>query len=645
MDEVHLRRRLTAVLLADVVGYSRLMSADEEGTHARWAEHVKELIEPAVAQYRGRPVRSMGDGMLVEFDSALDAVRCAIEIQRSLAEREANQGDLRIQLRIGINTGDVIVDERDIYGNSINIAARLEGLAEPGQIYVTRGVRDQLSGHPDLRFEAKGERRVKNIDRPIRVYRVDYDWEPGPKTAAQHLAAGARRLLRAAYPRNPRQASLIGGVLLAATAILGMTAPPAWFNGVSPPPRNSIVVMPFNNFSGDPQQGYVADALTDDVTTDLARVKGIFVIAPSTAFTFKGRPVDAREVGKECGVRYLLEGSIIRIGTNIEANIQLIDAATGGHVWADHFRGDLSDLFALQETVTGRIADSLHLQLVRVENRVPERRTDPDATDLRLHAMAYLIDPLTPKSTLAARHDLKKALELDPRSAEAWSRLAYVLIIDFFRGWNNAGEAEVEQAEAAVQNAYDLDQSIAIAHFVDGKIRQVKGDPLGALDALNEALRLDPNLAVAWAQKADELIFLGRAKESPDLVRTAIDLSPRDPDIGLFYWFMGHAYFAMKDYDKAIYWLQKSVEKRPAVWSSRAFLIGAYALKGRLDQEEAKAAVNEYRTKFGEKWPLYPTVWDVYTGKRFHDVHSTYKEALEELLRGLQIAKQDAGFP
>ncbi len=329
MDDVHLRRRLTAVLLADVVGYSRLMSADEEGTHRRLTGYVQNLIDPAVAKHHGRLIRSMGDGMLIEFDSAHDAVRCAIEIQRGLAEREPENGERRIQLRIGINTGDVIVDERDIYGNSVNIAARLEGLAEPGQIYVTRGVRDQLLGYPNLRFDDRGERRVKNIDRPIRVYRVDYDPEPVPKSASQRFAASARRLLGRGFPLNPRSTSVIGGALLAILAIVGMAFPPAWFQSAPLPPRNSIVVMPFNNFSGDSQQGYVADAITDDVTTDLARLKGVFVIARGTAFTFKGRTVDAREVGKECGVRYLLEGSIIRAGTKIETNVQLIDIQTG----------------------------------------------------------------------------------------------------------------------------------------------------------------------------------------------------------------------------------------------------------------------------------------------------------------------------
>ena len=374
MGEVHLRRRLTAILLADVVGYSRLMSADEEGTHLRLADHVKILIEPAVAAHHGRLVRSMGDGMLVEFDSALDAVRCGIDIQRGLAEHYPGESDQRIQLRIEINTGDVIVDERDIYGNSINIAARLEGLAEPGQIYVTRAVRDQLRGYPNLSFEDKGERRVKNIDRPVRVFRVEYDQEARPRASPRGLFATLRQLCRTALSPSPRAAVLVGISVIIA-AVLAVTAPSVWRDSPPPPPRNSIVVLPFNNFSGDTEQGYVADAITDDLTTDLARLKGTFVIARGTAFTFKGRSVDARQIGKECGVRYLLEGSISRAGNKVETNVQLIDTQSGGHIWADRFENDMADLSGLQAAVTGRIAASLDIQLAKAEGQRAMQQT------------------------------------------------------------------------------------------------------------------------------------------------------------------------------------------------------------------------------------------------------------------------------
>jgi adenylate cyclase len=594
MDDVHLRRRLTAVLLADVVGYSRLMSADEESTHRRWASYVENLVNPAAVKYHGRLIRSMGDGLLMEFDSALDAVRCAIDIQRGLAEHEPKNAERRIQLRIGINTGDVIVDERDIYGNSINIAARLEGLAEPGQIYVTRGVRDQLSGHPDLRFEAKGERRVKNIDRPIRVYRVDYNPEPAPKTAAQRLAAGARRLLRAASPRNPRQASLIGGVLLAAAAILGMTLPPAWFNSVAPPPRNSIVVMPFNNFSGDATQGFVADALTDDITTDLARLKGTFVIARGTAFTFKGRTVDAREVGKECGVRYLLEGSIIRAGPKVETNVQLIDAQTGAHIWADRFESRITDLFQLQEAVTGRIAASLDIQLAKAEGEraLQQSAADPDAVDLRMRAMALYISGITPEHTLEARRLLEHSVLLDSNSAESWAWLAEIVMTEYLHHWNKVGKEDLKEAGDAVGKAVAIDPNIAQAYYAEGLLRRAKGQHNGALEAFSRALELNPNLPRGLAEKANELVLLGRPAEAPALAEQAIMLSPRDPSLGGFYWIIGRAHFFAADYSNAITWLRKAVALRPNDWFNQLYLVSAYALDHQ--QDEAKRVLQEF---------------------------------------------------
>ncbi len=595
MDDVHLRRRLTAILLADVVGYSRLMSTDEEGTHLRLADYVKILIDPAVAKHRGHLIRSMGDGMLVEFDSALDAVRCAIEIQRGLTAHErAVDAERQIQLRIGINTGDVIVDERDIYGNSINIAARLEGLAEPGQIYVTRGVRDQLLGYPNLSFEDKGERRVKNIDRPIRVYRVEYDPESRPKSAPQKLAAQARRFFRTSLPRKSRSTSLIGAAVLAGLAILSLVAPPTWFKNTPLPPRNSIVVMPFNNFTGDSQQGYVADALTDDVTTDLARLKGIFVIARGTAFTFKGRSVDAREVGKECGVRYLLEGSIIRSGTRVETNVQLIDAQSGGHVWADRFESDITELFALQAAVTGRIAASLDIQLAKAEGERAMQQTavDPDAVDLRLQAMALYISGITPEHTLEARRLLERSVQLDPNSAESWAWLSEIVMTEYLHHWNKVGKEDLKEADEAVGKAVTIDPNIAQAYYAQGLLRRAQGQHNGALESFSRALELNPNLPSALAEKGNELILLGRPAEAPPLVEQAIRLSPRDPSLGGFYWIIGRAHFFAGDYGDAVPWLRKAVALRPNDWFNQLYLVSAYALDHQ--QDEAKKVLQEF---------------------------------------------------
>ena len=598
MDDVHLRRRLTAVLLADVVGYSRLMSADEQGTHRRLAGYVKDLIEPAVVRHRGRPVRNMGDGMLVEFDSALDAVQCAVDIQHGLAACQSGDTQRPIQLRIGINTGDVIVDERDIYGNSINIAARLEALAEPGQIYVTRGVRDQLLGYPGFAFQNRGRRRVKNIDQPIQVFRIEHDPAAQLQSDPRGLRALVLRWWHRAFRPNPRSAA-IAVMLIAIAAMLGLGTPPMWRGSVPLPPRASIVVMPFNNFSGDTQQSYIADAITDDLTTDLAQLKGIFVIARGTAFTFKGKSVDAREVGRECNVRYLLEGSIIRDGTRLETNVQLIDTATGAHIWADRFQSDMSDLFKLLSAVTGRIAASLELQLHKAEGAraMQQPASDPDAVDLRFRAMSLYISGITPEHTLEARRLLEQSVQLDPNSAESWAWLADLLASDYLNRWNNPTTEQLDRAEHAVRKALTLDPDMYLAYFARGYVHRARGENAAAVQDFDESVRLNPNFAHGYVQKASELINLGMPDQAPPLVEMAISLSPRDPGLGVFYWSIGRAHFFVAKYAEAIPWLQKAVDTRPNLWYNWAYLISAQALVGHLDearQELTKFRRNQY---------------------------------------------------
>jgi adenylate cyclase len=391
MERAHLKRRLTAVLIADVVGYCRLMGVDEEDTHVRLATYVKDLIEPTIAENHGRLIRTLGDGLLVEFDSALDAVRCGLDMQRGLADRSAGiDRDRRIELRIGINTGDVIVDDHDIYGNSVNIAARLEGLAEPGEVYVTRSVRDQLQGQPSLLFEDKGDRRVKNIARPIRVYRIRHAEERQRQALSPGVFARARQLFRTQFVPRWRAATVMA-VMLAITAAVTVAALPFRPDYSLMSPRASIMVLPFRNASNNPEQDYFAEAVTDNLTTDLSRLADTMVISPGTALSYKGKAVDPREIGREFGVRYLLQGSIRRAGMKVLTNAQLIETRSAGQIWADRFDNELIDLAELQDAVTGRIASSLHIQLVKAENRrsIAERATDPDAVDLRLRPWLF----------------------------------------------------------------------------------------------------------------------------------------------------------------------------------------------------------------------------------------------------------------
>jgi adenylate cyclase len=595
VEQLHLKRKLSAVLLADVVGYSRLMSVDEEGTHTRLARHFKEVIEPKIVEYGGRLLRTMGDGLLVEFDSSVAAVRCAVDIQQTMAQHNAGiDVNERIQLRIGINTGDVIVDDRDIYGNSINIAARLEALAEPGGICITRGVHDQMRGHPSLLFEDKGLCYVKNIDRPIHVFCVTYREEDDNGFSVRRSYNKFRSL---GFLKNRRANFLITSLFVTGALLSGAFA--IFNERTSTPPRPSLLVLPFSNLSSDPEQEYFADALTDDLTTDLCEMPGTFVIARATAFTFKGRGVDVTQVGRDLGVQYILEGSVRRVQNKIQTNAQLIDAKSGAHIWAERFDSDVANLLELQNDITGRIANSLNIQLVSVESSrrsSPGSQAKPDATDLRMRGMALIMQSYTPEHTLAARKLFQQAVAIDPTAADAWSWLATVLASDYLNYWNGAGETEVAQAEHAVHRALAINPNLAQAHFADAYVLRAKGEHQAALVAFDRAIALNPNFALAYAQKGNELSNLGRPEEAPALAMKAIRLSPRDPNIGTFHYIIGRANFLMNRYADAVPWLEKSVQIRPNLTRNRLMLISAYIFVGR--RIEATAALRDFQQRF-----------------------------------------------
>jgi adenylate cyclase len=610
------------------------MSTDEEATHVMLAECFGSLIEPKISEHGGHLIRSSGDGLLVEFDSALDAVRCGIEIQRELSTRNAAVDiKRRFQMRIGVNAGDVIVDERDIYGNSVNIAARLETLAEPGELFVTNTVRDQLLGHPDLAFEDRGWHRLKNIEPQIQVFRVTRAQEQKTLSPLRRVRLAVRRCL-ALFP-TPRPIVVVSALALA--AIIG--ALPVWRGKNPNSAQASIMVLPFRSMSNDPEEGYFADAVTDDLTTDLSRMSDTVVIARATAFTYKGKVVDPRQIGQDCDVRYLLEGSIRKIGTKVQANTHLVDARSAVAIWADQFDSDVTDLFELQEAVTGRIASSLGIQLVKAESRRRERSSDPNAVDMRLRAMAILIDSITPQHNLAARKYLQESVRLSPLSAIAWSQLADVLMRDYLNRWNDAEKDAtarkdlLRQAEDALQKAFTLDPTIALSHMDDGFIRRAKGDHQGALDAFDRALELDPNLALAYAQKANQLVLTGHPKEAPPLALKAIRLSPLDPSRNVFSWVLGRAYFAMRNYDDAIVWLRKSVAERPTVWFSRAHLVSAFALTG--NAADAAGALKD----FDNALPGYTLarIQDIYL-QEIPNKDPAFQKTLQELYKGLQQA-------
>jgi adenylate cyclase len=434
-------RRLAAILAADAAGYSRLMGADEEGTHERLRAHLAQLVEPKIREHKGRTVKSTGDGFLAEFASVVDAVRCAAEVQRGMLDREPGvPEERRIRFRIGVNLGDVIAEGDDIFGDGVNVAARLEALAEPGGICISRMVRDQIRDKLPYPFEDSGEQSVKNIARPVRVYALR------PEAVAD-------------LPRS--------------------SAPPA--TPAVPPaiaPRLSIVVLPFTNLSDDREQQYFADAISEDLTTDLSRIAGMLVISRNTAFTYRDKPFDTKQIGRELSVRYVLEGSVQRSGNRVRVNAQLIDAETDAHLWAERFNGDAGDLFALQDEITSRIAVALDLELIAAAASRPTEH--PDALDYIFRGRAAMTKPASRENAAEAIGQFERALALDPQSVEAQSRLASALINRELDDMTVSAATDLARAKGLIERALAASPSSPLAHFAQGHAAARPGPTQGS---------------------------------------------------------------------------------------------------------------------------------------------------------------------
>jgi adenylate cyclase len=619
IEPVAARRRLVAVMLADVVNYSRMMSCSEDETHSRIAEHARELIEPTIERYGGHLVRSMGDGLLVEFVSSVDAVRCALDIQRGLAARQANEKQ-RIQLRIGINTGDVLVDQRDIYGNSVNIAARLEALASPGTVCVSQSIYDQTRAQPEFFFANRGAHWVKNIPYPINVYEVAR--EPIRVSLLTWLVAHRARLT----------AAVLIGAIAAATIASALIYREQHEEVVR---TNKIVVLPFRNVNGNTADDYLADAITDDLTTELSRLRRAWVIASGTPFTYKDKPNDPRQIGRELRVRYALEGSVRRAGPNVQVNAQLIDTESGTNLWANSFAYETSSLLELQDNLMGRIATSLNDEVTRAGARreVGTLAADHNPLDERMRAMAASTGYPTPEKFLETRQHAEAGLKADPDNARLLGLLASVLVGDVLNGWNNAGKPEVDRAENAAKKAISLDHNIPIAHHALGYVHRLHGNHKAALDAFNTAIKIDANFARSYAQAGNEMVFLGNPKEAIALVEKAIELSPDDPAIATFLWVKGRAYFTLGDYPNAIKALEESAVARPNLWYVQAWLAAAHALADR--DVEARRALEEFKKKFKTRSSL-DAVAQYYKEEQYQN--PTLKAASDQLLKGLRKA-------
>jgi TolB-like protein/Tfp pilus assembly protein PilF len=590
------------VLAADVAGYSRLMEEDEDRTLGRLRQIRREIADPKITASGGRIVKNTGDGLLVEFASVVDALRCAVDMQRAIADGNATTPPARrVEFRMGLNLGDIIVDDHDIFGDGVNIAARLEALAEPGGLCISGAVRDHTHDRLPYVFEDRGEQQVKNLVRPLHVYAMSPQAigaaevvDPPAPSASRH--SHATRYRRAAQAMAIAAAIVaIGGLwwrfgdaLTKATGTLPATAAPVagLIRGPGPSasgvPRLSIIVLPFENLSHNPDQDYFADAITEDLTTDLSRIAGSFVIARNTAFTYKGIPVDVKQLGRDLGVHYVLEGSVRRLGDQVQVNVQLIDTGSGAHVWADRFETDRRNLTEAQREITGRLARTLNLELVQAVGRKIEEEgaVNPDAQDLVMRGWALYQRAQAAESREAAKKAFEQALTIDPKSYDAKLGIASVLVIKLAGGTSKLPENDEAQAEHLLNELLEHDPNRSQLHATIALLRRVQNRLPESRFELQRAIELDPNNAIAYGQLGVTLIYLGEPAAAIPLEEKRIRLNPNDPNIALAYWSLGLSHLLLGHYDAAIDWLTKAAAANPRVYYFYLDLAAALALRG-----------------------------------------------------------------
>jgi adenylate cyclase len=569
-------RKLTAILSADVEGYSRLMGDDEAAT-VRTITEYRETIASTVTRHAGRVVDAPGDNVLAEFPSVVDAVQCAAEIQRDLGVRNAELPPARrMQFRIGINLGDVIQDGPRLYGDGVNIAARLESLADGGGICLSGMAYDQVEGKLPFGYDFLGEQALKNIARPVRVYRLRL--EPGaPRTPAR----GMRRADR------PRVSKITGTIILLALVGSGVWAGWCWLrppasSGLALPEKPSVAVLPFANLSRDPAQEYFSDGVTEDLITGLSKVSGLFVIARNSVFTYKGKAVKVGEVGRDLGVRYVLEGGIQREGSRVRITAQLVDASTGYHVWAERYDREVRDIFALQDEVTQQIVRTLAVKLA--EGKPGRTARTPtgnlEAYDLVLRGTEER-RRTTREGNAEARRLFVKAMDLDPDYARAY--------VGHLQSWQflwTTGPESLERAQELAERAIALDDSLANAHSLLSQIYLWRKEHDRAIAQAERAVALAPNDADGYETLAEVLAWAGRGENSLRYIRQAMRLNPHYP---FFYlWTLGHASYLTKRTDDALDAFRKLVQQNPNFLPAHAYLAALLTEMGR--NEDARAA-------------------------------------------------------
>jgi adenylate cyclase len=532
-------RRLAAILAADVAGYSRLMGEDEEGTLAALKAIRRELGNPKITEHRGRIVKTTGDGMLVEFPSVVDAVRCAVEVQREMALRNTEiQAERRIEFRFGINLGDIIIEDDDIYGDGVNVAARLDALAEPGGICVSRVVRDQVRDKVDFGFEDLGEQQVKNIARSIRVYRIPI---------AENVAARVPLAL---------------------------------------PDKPSLAVLPFQNMTGDAEQEYFVDGIVEEITTAISRLPWLFVIARNSSFTYKAKHVDVKHVARELGVRYVLEGSVRKAGNRVRITGQLIDTTTGGHIWTDRFDGALDDIFELQDRVASNVVGAIEPRLILSEmDRAARKPAESlDVYDLYLRALAQ-VHKYTEGDMREAINLMKRALLINPSYAPAAAMIGWCRMFQRLQGWGPPSNAEVAEAVRLALQAIEAGKDDPDTLWMGGHVISfLSGDHATAAGLVDRALILNPNCAHAWMMKGYVSFFQNRWGPAIEVFERAMRLSPLDPLGYLFAAGIALAHLGAGRYEEALQWVDRSSRELPRYVTSLRLKVVLCAHLGRMEE-------------------------------------------------------------
>jgi adenylate cyclase len=590
MTQEGFKRKLTAILSADVEGYSRLMSEDEEAT-VRTLTTYREVMTTLIQQHNGKVLDSPGDNLLAEFASVVDAVQCAVSVQKEINARNTELPEnRRMQFRIGINLGDVIQEEDRIYGDGVNIAARLEGLADPGGICISKTAFDHIESKLPYGYEYLGDKTVKNIAKPVGAYRVlmdprvtvvgkPVDEKPAPVKRKAILAGAVAVLVFAVavgiwqfYIRRPS---------VEPASVEKMAFPL--------PDKPSIAVLPFVNMSGDPEQEYFSDGITEDLITDLSKISGLFVIARNSAFVYKGKAVKIAEVGRVLGVRYVLEGSVRKANGRVRITAQLVDTTTEGHLWAERYDRDLKEIFALQDEVAQKIVAALEVKLTEDEQgRLVRKYTDNmEAYDYYLRGAEYFYRS-TKEANVQARRMFERAIELDSEFAAAYAYLGHTYLLDLGMGWDR-GPHILEQAYEIGQRAIALGDSSGGGYCLVGHVYLSKKRHEKAIALFERAIDLNSNNPMVFAGLGDVLSWAGRPQEAIEYLKKGMRLNPAQSFWG--FWFLGHAYFLAGQHEEAIQTLKRALNRNSDFWVAHVYLAASYSELGR--QEEARAEVSE----------------------------------------------------